>query len=176
MIQNGKNVSPMSNESRNAYVVEHITAALLELLRDKELAAISISELCEKAGVGRASFYRNFDSKEAVLKAHLSEIFHEWTDEYEKGERPLNQQVGTLFAHFERHREFYALLKDRGLLSLLKDAMIGLFQMDPDQPALEAYSKSFVAYTFYGWVETWFLRGMRESAGEMAELFRSRGL
>lgn len=42
----------MSNEGRNAYVIEHITAALLELLRRKPIEEISISELCELAGIG----------------------------------------------------------------------------------------------------------------------------
>ena len=60
MEQNQKTVSPMSNEGRNAYVVEQLTAALLELLRERPLGEISVSQLCEKAGVGRTSFYRNF--------------------------------------------------------------------------------------------------------------------
>ena len=56
MKQNEKNVSPRSNEGRNTYVIEHITRALLELLKEKNLSDISISELCDKAEVGRVSF------------------------------------------------------------------------------------------------------------------------
>ena len=59
MRQNTKNVSPMSNEGRNQYVVEHITDALFDLIKHKHINDISIGELCDKAGVGRASFYRN---------------------------------------------------------------------------------------------------------------------
>ena len=59
MRQNPQSVSPMSNEGRNAYVIQHLTSAMLELLHDRPLSEISISELIEKAGVGRASFYRN---------------------------------------------------------------------------------------------------------------------
>ena len=36
MEQKQKNVSPFSNESRNAYVVEHLTSSMLELLRSEE--------------------------------------------------------------------------------------------------------------------------------------------
>lgn len=71
MRQNPQNVSPMSNEGRNAYVIRHLTDALLKLLHKKPLQEISISELCAQAGVGRASFYRNFDSKEDILKTYL---------------------------------------------------------------------------------------------------------
>ena len=63
MRQSVETVSPMSNEGRNAYVIGHITDALLGLLREKPLERISVSELCGRAGVGRASFYRNFISK-----------------------------------------------------------------------------------------------------------------
>ena len=35
MRQTSKNVSPMSNEGRNLYVITHITESLLELLKDK---------------------------------------------------------------------------------------------------------------------------------------------
>lgn len=59
MRQTSKNVSPMSNEGRNLYVITHITESLLELLKDKPLNDISISELCSHAQVGRATFYRN---------------------------------------------------------------------------------------------------------------------
>lgn len=37
MRQTSKNVSPMSNEGRNLYVITHITESLLELLKDKPL-------------------------------------------------------------------------------------------------------------------------------------------
>lgn len=41
-------------------MIEHLTDSLLTLLQRKVLGEISISELCEAAGVGRTSFYRNF--------------------------------------------------------------------------------------------------------------------
>lgn len=70
MRQTSKNVSPMSNEGRNLYVITHITESLLELLKDKPLNDISISELCSHAQVGRATFYRNFEVKEDVLNVY----------------------------------------------------------------------------------------------------------
>ena len=71
MIQKSKSVSPMSNEGRNAYVIEHINEALFGLLKEKSLNEISISEICETAGVGRMSFYRNYENKEDVIKKQL---------------------------------------------------------------------------------------------------------
>ena len=105
MRQTPKSVSPFSNEARNAYVIEHITDALLTLLKDKPIGDISISELCDLAGIGRASFYRNFESKEDILRGYIQKISKEWTDEVDKKEnRPLSELLGLLFAHFEKHR------------------------------------------------------------------------
>ncbi len=39
-----------------------------------------ISELCNLAGIGRASFYRNFESKEDILQRYINKIFKEWTN------------------------------------------------------------------------------------------------
>ncbi|MBP3413667.1 MAG: TetR/AcrR family transcriptional regulator [Clostridia bacterium] len=177
MRQTSKNISPFSNEARNAYVIEHITDALLKLLRDKPIGDISISELCDLAGTGRASFYRNFDSKEDILRGYIHKIFKEWTDEANKKEgRTLSELLGLLFAHFEKHKDFYSLLNERNLIYLLKDVIIELCELKPEQCKEEAYARAYVAYALYGWVEVWFQRGMRESAEEIAGMFKGQGL
>ena len=54
---------------------EWIFQALLILLREKNLEVITITEICEKAGVNRSSFYRNFASKEDVIAKQLDYDF-----------------------------------------------------------------------------------------------------
>ena len=177
MRQSTKNVSPMSNEGRNAYVIGHLTDALMKLLRDKPLEAISISELCELAGIGRASFYRNFKCKEDILRTCIRQLFSQWFNTYIAMEHPpLSTLIQLLFSHFEKHMDFYRLLYERKQLDLLKDIFIELLGPAPELPKAEAYAKAFVAYALYGWVEVWFLRGMKESAEEMQELFQSQEL
>lgn len=177
MRQTRKNVSPMSNEGRNAYVIKHLTDAFLSLLAKKPIEDISISELVDTAGVGRASFYRNYERKEDILKAHLDILFREWTDEWNKNsEMPLSEQVRIMISYFEKHRSFYQLLNERGLVYLLKDVIIGICGPKPEYEKTQAYATAFVAYTLYGWIDVWFQRGMVESADEIAELFKAQGL
>ncbi|MDD3409186.1 MAG: TetR/AcrR family transcriptional regulator [Eubacteriales bacterium] len=177
MKQTGRNVSPMSNESRNAYVLQHITDAFLSLFADKPISEISISELVEKAGVGRASFYRNYDCKEDILKVYLDEIFLEVKEKWAKNSgAPLSEQIRTLIAHFEKHRSFYTLLNDRGMVYLLKDVIMSICGPKPEYEAAQAYASAFVAYTLYGWIDVWFQRGMKESPDELASLFVAQGL
>jgi len=177
MRQTKENVSPMSNEGRNAYVIKHLTEALLSLLVQKPLEDISISELVDTAGVGRASFYRNYERKEDILKAYLDTLFREWTDKLEKTDgTPLSEHIRTMIAHFEKHRSFYQLLNERGLIYLLKDVIIGICGPKPEYEKAQAYATAFVAYTLYGWIDVWFQRGMTETADEIAELFSASGL
>lgn len=177
MRQTGENVSPMSNAGRNAYVVEHITGALVSLLKDKPLGDISIREICDLAAVGRASFYRNFESKEDVLQAHIRHLFGEWTAALQAEEgQLLSGLLGLMFAHFEQHREFYSLLNRRHLIYLVKDVIIGLCGPKPEHGKAEAYARAYVAYTLYGWIEVWFQRDMQESAEEIADMFKGQGL
>lgn len=175
MRQNKKSVSPMSNKGRNIYVIEHITKSLLTLLEENAIEDISIRELCDNAGIGRASFYRNYNSKEDILKAYINQLFDEWKNGWEKNNRmPLNSAIGTIFGHFEQHRDFYHLLNERHLIYLLKDVILDTMEMKPDLPKAEAYAKAFAAYSLYGWIEVWFQRGMQESAEEMQQLFQGQ--
>ena len=52
-------------------VEESITTALLELMAKKDFSKISITEIVQKAGVSRVTYYRHFDSKEDVLLTYF---------------------------------------------------------------------------------------------------------
>ena len=168
MEQRAKNVSPFSNESRNAYVVEHLTNSMLELLKEKPISEISISELCDMAGVGRTSFYRNYEDKEAIIKAYVERLFQDWLNQCkETPDLSVKETVRIVFSHFEANRNFYSLLNERGLIYLLKDIILNLCSFDPEQELVAAYSSAYVGFFLYGWVEVWFRRGMRDTTEEL---------
>lgn len=168
MEQKAKNVSPFSNESRNAYVVEHLTSSMLALLEEKPIAEISISELCDMAGVGRTSFYRNYQAKEDIIKAYIAHLFQDWVDKCKKSSNlSVRETVQVVFSHFEANREFYSLLNERGLVYLLKDIILDLCGFNPEQEMAAAYSSAYVGFFLYGWIEVWFRRGMRDTAEEL---------
>ncbi len=168
MEQRVKNVSPFSNKNRQAYVVEHLTQAMLALLGTKPIEEISISELCDLAGVGRTSFYRNFKDKDDVIRCHIRELFREWAEPYQANPNtPVRELVRLVFSHFEKNRDFYGLLNERGLVYLLKDIILDLCHFDPDQPLPLAYASSYIGFFLYGWIETWFRRGMKDTPEDL---------
>lgn len=177
MEQKNRNVSPFSNESRNAYVLEHITSSVLKLLREKPLQEISISEIVNEAAVGRTSFYRNFETKEDVIKRHLSYLIEQWDQEYKSTGNDSNPELyGSLFKHLKDNADFYLLLKERNLMYLFLDVFMEKNGPKPEDVNMWAYTKSFIAYGTYGWIEEWINRGMQESAETMADLLASHGM
>ena len=169
MRQNKKTVSPMSNEGRNQYVVEHITKALLKLMRRQNSSEISISRICGEAGVGRASFYRNFESKEAVISRHLKTLLDNWW--IEAIQKPDFNLVEAVFSHYWEHRELCILLYKQGLAHLSLQSVKEACGPKPEQPNVVAYTAAYFSYGLYGWIEEWFKRGMQETPEEMAGLW-----
>lgn len=177
MEQNIRNVSPFSNEARNTYVIKHITASVLKLLKEKQLNDISISEIVSDAGVGRTSFYRNFNTKEDVVKKHIEDVIGKWEQEYKASGKDSNAEYySRLFHHLKSNSDFYLLLKQRGLMHLFLDVFLEKFGPKPEYENMWAYTTAFIAYGTYGWIEEWIERGMQESAETMAELLSSHGL
>ena len=177
MEQRSRIVSPFSNEARNAYVIEHITDALLKLLKEKSLQEISISEIVDAAGVGRTSFYRNYESKEGVVKKHIVALIEKWDQDYKASGKDSNAELyGSLFQHLKDNADFYLLLKERNLMHLFLTVFLERSGPKAEYENMWAYTNAFITYGTYGWIEEWINRGMQESAETMAALLSSHGM
>ena len=162
----------MNNEQKNTYVKKQILAALLDLLKEKSLTDISVSELTSRAGIGRVSFYRNYQNKEDILKEESDRLIKEWGRLYESNPESSPETLfPSLFDFYRDHREFYTILYDAGLSSIMMETIIGTIQILPEMPNLEAYMKSFWAYGIYGWMLEWIKRGMQEGGNELKALY-----
>ena len=162
----------MNNEQKNTYVKKQITTALLALLKEKPLSDISVSELTNKAEIGRVSFYRNYQSKEDILKEESDRLIKEWGRLYESNTESAPETLfPSLFDFYRDHRDFYTTLYNAGMSSIMMETIIGTIQITPEMQNLEAYMKSFWVYGIYGWMLEWIKRGMQESGKELSALF-----
>ena len=80
------------------YIKEQLALTLLGLIKTKEFHDISISELVNKAGVGRASFYRKYTCKEDVLSQYIIEKLEQWKNDFDAN--PSGDFVVSLFNYF----------------------------------------------------------------------------
>lgn len=107
----------MKNDpGKNTYVRQQLTQALLALLQEKSIDDISVSELTRKAQVGRASFYRNYQSLTDILYQYDRLLVNTWGAAYDADPTSdVSNLFGRLFQHYKDHADFYLLLYRNGL-------------------------------------------------------------
>ena len=116
----------MNNQEKNTYVRQHILSALLELMHTQDFVSISVQALVDAAGVGRASFYRNFASKEDVLQQESVRLTNEWKTNFDH-EHPDgtpgqdNLWLISLLDFYKDHAEFYLALYHAGLSHIMQE-------------------------------------------------------
>ena len=155
----------------NAVVKESITQALLILMENSPLSEISITNIVHKAGVGRVSFYRNFESKQNVLEQHLLNLIQEWGKEFESQGDP-QYFCESLFSHYYKNKDFYLLLYRHRLSSMVYETIRQGTKIYESQNSLERYGKSMIAGMLFGCIDEWMRQGMQETPEEMVTLWK----
>ena len=162
----------MNNQEKNSYVRSHILQALLDKMGKEDFAGISICALTEAAGVGRASFYRNFKDKEDVLRQEAGRLSQVWQQRWERQQGTPSDFSSSLLNFYKENAAFYLTLYRAGLGRLILDNFLQNAGIGPGLPNAVAYLKSAMAYMVYGWVIEWMHRGMQESGTELAQMLR----
>lgn len=167
MRQNKKNVS----SEKDTYVNDKITKTLLELLRNYTLKEISISFLCDVAGVGKASFYRNFDSKEDILIKYDAKLIKLWGKEFENDKNSTPESlIPSLLMHYKKYKDFYLMIYKNDLSDIVLKTILKACELDKKKTNIEAYVTSFIGYGIFGIVNEWIKRGMQETIEEILSL------
>ena len=169
MKQNSKNVS---NEIKDSYVTNKITITLLELLQKKRLKDISISYLCDKAEVGRASFYRNFKSKDEIVKHYIDEITNNFIKNKKVNYSPNNfkEYLIILFTHLKENEDIGLLLYKADLIHIIKDEFDKIFYSKANSTK-EEYNYYFISGGLYNIYYYWLINGAKETPLELANMF-----
>lgn len=155
----------MNNEKR---AKDYITEGLFQLMERKDYNKITITDITNRAGVNRVTFYRNFSSKEEVIKSYLEQSFKEWGSIWEaSGDTNIQRQI---FRYFDENRRVILLLYKADLQHFLAQNILIACGYNKEEENVISYMKSFVAYGIFGWCNEWYLRGMHESLDDMVKL------
>ncbi|MGN0686694.1 MAG: TetR/AcrR family transcriptional regulator [Oscillospiraceae bacterium] len=87
-----------------------IKDALIELMSAKEVSAITITELSEKAMINRKTFYRHYRTVSDVVAELENEILSEFSDVLKSSRRScldLVGVIGEISSLIERRRDFF---------------------------------------------------------------------
>ena len=164
--------------SVNETVREALAIALLQLMKNKELSEISISEIVKVAGVGRSSFYRNFDSKEQLLCSYIIDLYREYFKEQNVPVRIASSDEVEVFLtprfHFiKEHRDIFRALYKNGMLyylfEKLEDDLILLLCGQAEETS--SYYRAMFSGSCAGIIRHWIEKDFADSVEEMVRLF-----
>lgn len=108
---------------------EAMADALRILLQDTPYHQISITNIAQKAGVSRLTFYRNFESKEDILPFYFDCAFKKYATTLQADKLDA-EQVLTCFFHFwQSSRPLLAVCFQNDLHRILRDPMEKYFDL-----------------------------------------------
>ena len=108
-------------DRRVARTLGTLHQALLSLILEKGYDAISVEDICERANVGRSTFYAHFTSKDDLKRSGLEHLRRELLDRHRSASASGQVSAGPLgfsLAMFEHAREqmhlYRALVGSKG--------------------------------------------------------------
>jgi AcrR family transcriptional regulator len=163
-------------KDQNRLARERIVAALTALMSEKDYASITITEITQKADVSRMTYYRNYSSKEDILRKFMSDVgerIHAKIVEHDL-HRDVYRYYLTLFETLGKYAALVNAALAAGLDGLILDCiarnMDQTFLEASAQPNAEKYLLRYRAGAFFHVFIEWTRSGMQESCEQMARL------
>lgn len=157
------------SNAANLFVKECLTDALFLLMRSQQLETITITQLTEKAGVGRVSFYRNFVSKEDIILKYLEKESESWWLAFQAEENP--DVPFWLFKLLDKIKEPLLIVYKSGAFTVFDSFVNKACGPKPEHSNYEAYTRAIITGSFIAWVGEWMKRGMKEDSQDIYQMF-----
>lgn len=184
--------SQANTDRRIARSRRALRAALIELMEERGLDAVSVNDLCARADLNRGTFYNHFHDKDDLLTTLEDEVIDDLERIQEQMQsltvmdlvryRTRKQPLPFLVDLFDYLREqgdflhavtgpggdirFAPRLRDSVCANLIQTILHERYRNDP-APFVQYYV-AFYASAYLGVIERWIETGMQESSEEMA--------
>lgn len=159
-----------------------ICESFLEIMHQKSYDKITITEVCNNANLVRETFYRNFSSKDAVLKRILDIKFNELEKLAQKNIKEPSIELFFInyFAYWESQKEFLNLLINNHLFSIMHNKTIELIYIKLDATIKETETnktKNYIASIYSGAINNllfaWAKNEFEETPQEITRILKS---
>ncbi|MGI6535514.1 MAG: TetR/AcrR family transcriptional regulator [Eggerthellaceae bacterium] len=157
----------------NKRVRDSITAALFDLMEDEPFYKITITQIASRAHVARQSFYRNFESKEAIVEEFFQSMYED-NLAHARGDNLMSfneDMILLILRSLKEHKREILLLNENGFANRNLD-MVTMFVIQVAGEVPTSSTDSYLIYYFagalYNTLLEWLRRGARESCEQMA--------
>ena len=154
------------------YVTAAFGEALFRLMKTKDIEKITVDELCAEGGIGRATYFRNFRSKDEIITAYIIMKWREYEREHRLKEHQLNDSY-----RIKRYFDFcYSMRKKNDLIigqghqgAILSAYELIMTDSDTDH-STDSYESYYLAYGLFGIFMKWARNGYAESVQDMTKI------
>jgi len=169
-------MNSINNERAMKKSKDQICSALMNLLKTKPYRRITVSQVCDSAGVSRPTFYKNFDSMDAVVRYRLLQL--------KKGYDRNHSRSGNICAHLtdfftfvSSNPEIDLLLTKGKLFSVFEETVREDYQVHLaskkgqtiDSTVLE-YLPGYLSAAVVSLLRKWVESGYKQTPEQMGEL------
>ncbi len=138
------------NNKRYRDMTESINAAFVSLLQNKELRDVTVTDICELAGIERSTFYAHYEDVLALANACAVQI------EKQVSEQPhTDNNFSWIFDYIKEHPDLFKIY-----------FKLGVSQVSSD------YKTIFFRNGAYSVAKMWFEEGCKESTEQMGVIIK----
>lgn len=175
--------TPAAADRRSQRTRQLLRQALIDLMRTKSYAAITVKAILERANVGRSTFYTHFPTKDDLLFDGLQELLGHLTSLEAQTNEPALLPSLEFFRHVRQQRRLYqALFGGPSGAAVAQSLQSQLrahteHQLTAGQPGLKPrvpvpVVADFIASAFLNLVRWWLEKNPGQSPEQIDAIFR----
>lgn len=163
----------MGTAKPNDYLKECIADAIIVLIKEKPMEKISIDEIVKRAGVGRATYFRSFHSKNEAITFKFIKMWEQYcklNDVKVRDSFDLNN-AQQFFEYNYSVRHILEIVYCAGLQEAIHESFYRIMlTIEHNSDAKQLYREKFYAHGLYGLLDEWVKRGFSETPDEMTQM------
>lgn len=162
-------ISERSKRKRDS--IDKIEKSFINMLQNKEINQISVTDICKDTGLNRSTFYANYidiyDLADKICEKLEKDFGEQFKEQY-------NHKAVTMFRHIYENQLFY---KTYFKLCYNEKHQINIYDVSRAEQEFEnkhiKYHIHFFRNGFNAIVKMWLADGCKETPEEMAEIIES---
>ena len=154
------------------YVVTSYGNALFELMEKKNIEKITVDELCETGGIGRATYFRNCKSKDEIITAYFIMKWRKYEKKHRLKEHRLNDiyRVSRYFEFCYSMRKINDLIFVQGHQGAILSAYETIMTDSDTDTIVDNYETYYMAYGLFGILIKWAKSSYDKTPQELATI------